>query len=67
MPGETAEKARAIVEANAKDYIYRTAPEKYHSFIVPSFPLGAYILLKLFRRGSFVRANPISRLQASNF
>ncbi|KAK1763980.1 FAD/NAD(P)-binding domain-containing protein [Phialemonium atrogriseum] len=31
---------RVAVENQAKEYIYREAPEKYHSFIVPDFPLG---------------------------
>jgi cation diffusion facilitator CzcD-associated flavoprotein CzcO len=33
-------KQRIAVENNAKDYIYREAPQKYHDFIVPTFPLG---------------------------
>ncbi|KAI1874207.1 uncharacterized protein JN550_002786 [Neoarthrinium moseri] len=33
-------KQRKAIEENAKDYIYREAPEKYHSILVPDFPLG---------------------------
>lgn len=33
-------KARKAVENEAKDYIYRHTPTKYHSFIAPDFPLG---------------------------
>jgi len=43
--GDSAKKQRAIVEKTAKDYIYATAPEKYHSFLVPQFPLGMMIWL----------------------
>ena len=31
---------RAATEKSAKDYIYSTAPKKYHNFLVPDFPLG---------------------------
>ncbi|PVH77662.1 monooxygenase [Cadophora sp. DSE1049] len=40
MPGEKAAAKRAATEEAAKNYIYRTAPQKYHRFLVPSFPLG---------------------------
>lgn len=33
-------KKRLAVEQRARGHIYREAPEKYHSFIVPEFPLG---------------------------
>lgn len=42
MPGEAAAKAREVTETNAKNYIYRVTPERYHNFIVPDFPLGMY-------------------------
>jgi cation diffusion facilitator CzcD-associated flavoprotein CzcO len=31
---------RISVENQAKEYIYRETPQKYHDFIVPDFPLG---------------------------
>ncbi|GME50676.1 uncharacterized protein BCR38DRAFT_363903 [Neofusicoccum parvum] len=37
-PGQI--KMRRAVEASAREYIYREAPQRYHSFIVPDFPLG---------------------------
>lgn len=40
MPGEQAAKRREATEDSAKNYIYRTAPEKYHDILVPDFPLG---------------------------
>jgi hypothetical protein len=40
MPGEKSEAKRKATEESAKRYIYETAPEKYHEFIVPKFPLG---------------------------
>jgi cation diffusion facilitator CzcD-associated flavoprotein CzcO len=40
MPGVQAGKKREKVEDHAKKYIYSRAPEKYHHFIVPEFPLG---------------------------
>ncbi|KMU75446.1 hypothetical protein CISG_05081 [Coccidioides immitis RMSCC 3703] len=40
MPGPAAAKVRERVETQAKEYIQATAPEKYHDFIVPKFPLG---------------------------
>jgi len=33
-------KKRLAAEASAKEYIYKTTPQKYHDFIVPDFPLG---------------------------
>lgn len=44
MPGKEAEKKRLATEAKAKEYIYKTAPKKYHDFIVPKFPLGKFNL-----------------------
>ncbi|KAH6704243.1 monooxygenase [Leptodontidium sp. MPI-SDFR-AT-0119] len=38
--GEEARNKRAETERQAKDYIYSRTPKKYHSFIVPNFPLG---------------------------
>jgi hypothetical protein len=35
-----AENLRAKAEVHARDYIYSTAPAKYHHFLVPDFPLG---------------------------
>ncbi|KAF2025004.1 monooxygenase [Setomelanomma holmii] len=40
MPGAKATTKRAKVEDHAKRYIYSRAPKKYHSFLVPEFPLG---------------------------
>ena len=40
LPGNKAAAKRAATEKAAKEYIYRTAPQKYHNFLVPSFPLG---------------------------
>lgn len=40
VPGRKAEKKRHATEENAKKYIYRMTPKKYHEFIVPKFPLG---------------------------
>ncbi|KAF7557823.1 hypothetical protein G7Z17_g488 [Cylindrodendrum hubeiense] len=31
---------RLVIEETARQYIYATAPEKYHRFLVPDFPLG---------------------------
>lgn len=42
MPGAVASKKRAQVEDHAKKYIYATAPNKYHDFLVPDFPLGEH-------------------------
>ncbi|ORY69025.1 uncharacterized protein BCR38DRAFT_363903 [Pseudomassariella vexata] len=39
-PEEKQVKQRLATEEEARQYIYREAPEKYHSFIVPDFPLG---------------------------
>jgi cation diffusion facilitator CzcD-associated flavoprotein CzcO len=39
-PSEAQVRARKATEEEAKKYIYSEAPEKYHSFIVPDFPLG---------------------------
>lgn len=40
LPGSAAEKKRLAAEASAKQYIYKTTPQKYHEMIVPTFPLG---------------------------
>jgi cation diffusion facilitator CzcD-associated flavoprotein CzcO len=40
LPGPLAAKQRALVENHAKEYIYATAPDKYHQILVPDFPLG---------------------------
>jgi hypothetical protein len=40
MPGAKATEKRAQVEDHAKRYIFSRAPEKYHDFLVPDFPLG---------------------------
>jgi len=40
MPGVDATRKRAVTERHAKDYIFATAPEKYHKILVPDFPLG---------------------------
>ena len=40
MPGPLAAKQRAVVEDHAKNYIFATAPKKYHKMLVPDFPLG---------------------------
>lgn len=40
MPGVVAARKRAETERHAKQYIYATAPKKYHSILVPNFPLG---------------------------
>jgi cation diffusion facilitator CzcD-associated flavoprotein CzcO len=40
MPGVDAAIKRTAVEENAKNYIYSTAPKKYHGDLVPDFPLG---------------------------
>jgi cation diffusion facilitator CzcD-associated flavoprotein CzcO len=37
-----AAKKRGAAENAAKQYIYKMAPEKYHGFIVPEFPLGRH-------------------------
>lgn len=37
---EKAAKLRASVEKEAAEYILEHTPKKYHSFIVPDFPLG---------------------------
>ena len=39
-PSEWQVKARKRVEQSAREYIYKSAPERYHNFIVPDFPLG---------------------------
>ncbi|KPM43012.1 hypothetical protein AK830_g3538 [Neonectria ditissima] len=31
---------RLAIEESARQYIYETSPKKYHSFLVPTFPLG---------------------------
>ncbi|KAH7371123.1 monooxygenase, partial [Pyrenochaeta sp. MPI-SDFR-AT-0127] len=38
--GESAKKIREKTEQSAKQYIYATAPQKYHDILVPKFPLG---------------------------
>ncbi|KFY81519.1 hypothetical protein V500_11346 [Pseudogymnoascus sp. VKM F-4518 (FW-2643)] len=38
--GEKAQRVRTATENGARNYIYQNAPEKYHHFIVPEFPLG---------------------------
>ncbi|OBT52176.1 hypothetical protein VE04_06161 [Pseudogymnoascus sp. 24MN13] len=38
--GEKAQRVRTATEYAARNYIYENAPEKYHHFIVPEFPLG---------------------------
>lgn len=43
MPGPAAEKLRVRAEHKASQYIYSTAPHKYHRFLVPDFPLGQYL------------------------
>lgn len=40
VPGPAAEKLRAKTEEGARQYICATAPQKYHKFLVPDFPLG---------------------------
>ncbi|KAJ5668457.1 uncharacterized protein N7477_007027 [Penicillium maclennaniae] len=40
LPGPAAEKLRAKTEESARQYICATAPQKYHKFLVPDFPLG---------------------------
>ncbi|KAF2731393.1 monooxygenase [Polyplosphaeria fusca] len=40
MPGVKAEARRVKVEDHAKKYIFSRAPEKYHHFLIPDFPLG---------------------------
>ncbi|KAE8333967.1 hypothetical protein BDV39DRAFT_211999 [Aspergillus sergii] len=40
VSGVVAEKLRANAEKGARQYIYQTAPKKYHKFLVPDFPLG---------------------------
>lgn len=40
MPGAAAEKLRSQAEDRAREYIYSMAPRKYHSVLVPDFPLG---------------------------
>ena len=40
MPGPAAEKLRLNAERQARQYVYKTAPKKYHKFLVPDFPLG---------------------------
>ncbi|KAI9045671.1 uncharacterized protein KD926_008089 [Aspergillus affinis] len=39
-PGVEASKLRAKAEDHAREYIFSTAPKKYHHFLVPDFPLG---------------------------
>lgn len=39
---EKAKVLRDATERGAKEYIYATAPKKYHDFIVPKFPLGKW-------------------------
>jgi cation diffusion facilitator CzcD-associated flavoprotein CzcO len=40
MPGPAAARLRKTVEAHAKQYICKQAPQKYHQALVPDFPLG---------------------------
>lgn len=40
LPGPAAQKVRAKTESGARQYIYQTAPKKYHKILVPDFPLG---------------------------
>lgn len=44
MPGPAAEKKRASAEQKASQYVYSTAPRKYHKCLVPDFPLGKELL-----------------------
>ena len=39
-PDEKQVRQRQVLEEEASQYIYSQAPEKYHDFIVPDFPLG---------------------------
>lgn len=43
VPGEKAACKREETEQQAKNYIYSRTPEKYHSIIVPEFPLGKFV------------------------
>ena len=43
LPGGAAEKLRAKAEKGARQYIYQTAPKKYHKDLVPNFPLGTLL------------------------
>lgn len=43
--GEKAQRVRTATENAARNYIYHNAPEKYHHFIVPEFPLGKALSL----------------------
>lgn len=52
LPGVAAERLRAKAENGARQYIYQTAPKKYHKFLVPDFPLGkpiAALTLKIYK------------------
>ncbi|KAL0566808.1 hypothetical protein V5O48_015190 [Marasmius crinis-equi] len=40
MAGERARKEREAVEKRARDYVFSVAPQKYHGFLIPDFPLG---------------------------
>ncbi|KAJ5823873.1 Pyridine nucleotide-disulfide oxidoreductase class-II [Penicillium robsamsonii] len=42
LPGPAAENMRAKAERGARQYIYQTAPKKYHQILVPDFPLAFY-------------------------
>lgn len=42
MPGIKASQKRSAVEDHAKKYIFSRAPEKYHDFLIPDFPLGMW-------------------------
>ncbi|KAK5168183.1 uncharacterized protein LTR77_006751 [Saxophila tyrrhenica] len=39
-PSEEQVRKRRAIEETARQYIYRETPKKYHSIIVPDFPLG---------------------------
>lgn len=39
-PNEKQVAQRLATEEEARRYIYKEAPKKYHSFIIPNFPLG---------------------------
>jgi len=51
---------RKAVEASAREYILGMAPQKYHHFIVPTFPLGNIDLLSITER--FERTELISTI-----
>jgi hypothetical protein len=63
--GDLASQQRVVVESTAKDYIQATAPEKYHHFLVPQFPLG--MSSKQLSDSLECFTNQIFRLQASHF